>query len=569
MPELVDVRPDAVDLLLRAGTTVTLTLEWAPAGVLDGRSFSTTLDGQPLALTVNGDVMTVEADAVLTGQLATNIPVDWVLAEDLGGSSAEPVLIGTWTPSDLPQAVTAKTVQVTQGAATIQVTTAGSTASIVALEKKFHTPHVSVAAGFGEHWREVRELAGSSIRRVHWWGGSLVNGVPGPSDPLTTSMAGLVETGLRDLYGDGGSGYQVWTFATRTGTWAPEIGFASTGGRATAAATMTFTGQRGTTIRLVHRNTNIAGSFRWRVDGGSWMTVTPPVPPGPEPGVATVTGLPDVPHTVEVEWLSGAVVIHGVEAHRDTGIVTARCAIGGRALAEYGRNALTRFDVGITDTSATITSPPPGVFTSAMVDHYLHAVAGSGLPFDAQIIDVTDPETATIHAPATATGLRTVDLTVYPPSSFEIPVQTVGPAFSEGLEMADLLIINAGVNDMANTASAAAGTPSSDLFREGISNLLRGYLREHVGHVWDFTPDVLIVGEHLGNFSDPLNFGPEIIAEARDLALGLGGALINLWTLGRRKWQYWDDLGYFHDTVHLNDLGCQFAADQILDLLTS
>lgn len=117
---LADVRPDGVDLLFRSGTTVTLSLEW-PEDSLDGRSFTSTLNGEELAVTVDGDVMTVEASATITGDLTTGVAVEWLLLEDLGGVDPEPILIGTWTPSDLSRAVSAQTAQVTEGAATVTV----------------------------------------------------------------------------------------------------------------------------------------------------------------------------------------------------------------------------------------------------------------------------------------------------------------------------------------------------------------------------------------------------------------------------------------------------------------
>lgn len=140
---LADVRPDAIDLLLRAGTTVTLSLEW-PAGSLDSRTFTSTLDDVALDMSVDGDTMTVVASAAITATLTG--PADWLLLEDLGGASPEPVLIGTWTPSDLPQAVSDQTVTVTQGTVTVAVSVASAQASLVAHEAD-QTAHGAVESG--------------------------------------------------------------------------------------------------------------------------------------------------------------------------------------------------------------------------------------------------------------------------------------------------------------------------------------------------------------------------------------------------------------------------------------
>lgn len=127
---LADVRPEAVDLLIRAGTTVTVVLEW-PTGALAGRSFSSRLDGDLLALSVVDDTITVVADDVVTGALTA--PVEWLLLEDIEGTD-EPALVGTWTPSDSPRAVDGATVTVTEGSATVTVNPASAQASVVAVQ---------------------------------------------------------------------------------------------------------------------------------------------------------------------------------------------------------------------------------------------------------------------------------------------------------------------------------------------------------------------------------------------------------------------------------------------------
>lgn len=115
-----DVRPPARDLLIRPGTTVTVLIEWSPSGALDGRTFASTVDGEDLDVTVDGDTLTVVADDTITGALDVDVPVAWELTEDIDGT-AEPIVIGTWIPSDAPRAVDSDTFQVTEGAATFTV----------------------------------------------------------------------------------------------------------------------------------------------------------------------------------------------------------------------------------------------------------------------------------------------------------------------------------------------------------------------------------------------------------------------------------------------------------------
>lgn len=433
-------------------------------------------------------------------------------------------------------------------------------------------PHVTVPVSWGDRWGQARADADSRQVRVHVWGGSVTQGNPGNSDPRSTSWPALVFDELQSRYGDGGTGYLHLGYAdTTTGTWTGEMGMASVGSRATAAASARWENLAGTRIRLWHRNTGVTGSFRWRVDEGSWRTVSPPTGFGLEPGVDwfdnTFTGLADTAHTVDVEWVSGTVVVYGIEADRAAGIVPARCATGGRAAAQFGLNRITRFDIGITDTSTTVTSTAPGVFTSAMVGKYLSST-DSGLPPDAEITAVTDAETATISAAATATGTVTADLSHHPLSWADYPRQTVQPLATHGLGMPDLLLCAWGVNDMAYTGNADSGTVNTEAFRAGASNLLKAYYST-TSQSPDYTPDLVVVGEHLADFGDPFGSGPQIAAAARDLAVGLGGAHVDFWGLGRRSHQYASDRGWMADTVHVNDTGAAAMADQVLTLITS
>ncbi len=122
MPALIDARPAGIDLLFRPGVTLTLVSEW-PAGALVGRSFSSTLNGTPLAVNVNADELTVVVTDVQTA--VTDAASEWLLLEDVDGTD-EPIMVGTWAPSDSAAAVSQQTVQVTQGAATVNVTVSAS-----------------------------------------------------------------------------------------------------------------------------------------------------------------------------------------------------------------------------------------------------------------------------------------------------------------------------------------------------------------------------------------------------------------------------------------------------------
>jgi hypothetical protein len=87
--------------------------------------------------------MTVEAPDTITGALDVGVPVAWLLLEDIGGTD-EPILVGTWTPSTSPRAVSSSTVVVAVDGATIEVTVNSAQASIAALDTRLDTAEATL-----------------------------------------------------------------------------------------------------------------------------------------------------------------------------------------------------------------------------------------------------------------------------------------------------------------------------------------------------------------------------------------------------------------------------------------
>lgn len=81
MPTL-DTRPGALDLLVRPGNAVTLQLTWPSA--LTGRTFTATVDGTALSVSIVGAVMTIVFSAATTTAL-TGRPT-WKITETTSGS---------------------------------------------------------------------------------------------------------------------------------------------------------------------------------------------------------------------------------------------------------------------------------------------------------------------------------------------------------------------------------------------------------------------------------------------------------------------------------------------------
>jgi len=124
MTALLDGRPPALDAFYRPGKTFTHTSTWT-AGYLAGRTFTASLDGVLLAVTIDGDTMTITASAVQT-TTAGDGEHTFELTETTGGMT-EPAVIGSWSGSDRAATSGRTTVNVTDSAGTVEVTVLGNT----------------------------------------------------------------------------------------------------------------------------------------------------------------------------------------------------------------------------------------------------------------------------------------------------------------------------------------------------------------------------------------------------------------------------------------------------------
>jgi lysophospholipase L1-like esterase len=426
---------------------------------------------------------------------------------------------------------------------------------------RLSTPYVYVPPGFGQRWFTARGEGGSRQVKGHYWGDSIAAGV-GTSAPVTLSTAGRTITALQSQYGDGGSGWlPAGTIATLTGTWTAGMGMGGCQVRATAAASITWTGLRGTTIRLFHRNANITGVFRWRVDGGEWRTVTPPTGFSQDPGADTVTGLSTAAHTVNVEWVSGTVDIWGVEALYDTGVSLYRFAQSGRAASDYTLGATQKIaGFGITNASANATTASPGSFTNSMTGRYPILSAGTtGMPADATLT-VTSATAATLSANATATrSNQLITLATNPPSNPQAVQLCADPFLAAAIGRPDFVVVQLGANDPAGVYNDA------NTFREGLARILRIY--SGTDSV-TYTPDVVFVIEHIGTWFDVESEYAAMAAVVADVAASANAAVVDAWGMGLRSWKHWSNLGYFADQIHLTDAGAAAQAQPVIDILT-
>ena len=392
------------------------------------------------------------------------------------------------------------------------------------------SPFVEVPDGWGLRMMRAREEARRGVRLAS--AAIISNSIgaqgQGASQQRVTSMPSLIQTDLQQKWGNGGSGYLSHEYSTKTGTWtAGDNTFAGGGVLATATATMIWTGIEGTQVRIFHRNANI-------------------------------TGLADIPHTVEVQWVSGNVIMHGVRGQRTTGVVLDRIGQSGRAASHYAPMVLEHLPgTGTTNTSAALTSSGAGSFRPYMVGKYL---TGNGIPFDATISAVASATAATLSTPATATGTITADLMYNPPSHAACPGITHDPAFATGLGRPDLVIFMLGANDPASTDYNAA------TWLEGAGRWISQYTTNTFS-AYNYTPDFIFVTEHFGNWFDIRGIKAQIAAMIPQLAQGVGGAWVDVWGIGNRNFKFWNDLGYFADTIHPTDAGHRLYAQKVLSLI--
>lgn len=402
----------------------------------------------------------------------------------------------------------------------------------------------------GQRDRLLAMLGEAADRRVYVqaWGGSVTGGDPGSSDPLTTSWVGLTGQALRDTYGDGGTGYlPLWMADTTSGTWTEAVGLAAYRATATGAAAKGFLDLEGTILRIFFHNADITGSFRYRVDGGSWTTVTTPNGFGLDPGRIEVTGLADTPHDVDLEWVSGTVVLCGVEMSRATGIVLQRCAVGGRGFSDYDVEWVRQASIGHTNASGTITATAPGHFTSSDVGRYIKAPGSAALVNTTQITAVASATSATISPVAAGTGTTSVYIGGQPYQQETWPQATRGNIFAPGwtdADPCDLVICGFGINDVAGY---------------DLESALRGLDRVLAGH-----REVVMVLEHHGAFDDTAGLSVPLRAMGAAVALGYGGSVVDMWSRGRHDFTYADEQGWMADAVHLNDAGNAVLADELL-----
>ncbi len=130
----------------------------------------------------------------------------------------------------------------------------------------------------------------------------------------------------------------------------------------------------------------------------------------------------------------------------------------------------------------------------------------------------------------------------------------------------DLLIVSLGLNDATTSITGDSWINSMSSYLQAVRSANNG------------ATDIIFLAQHMGNFAGS-TFYANYMARIQDLATNYGAALVNMWTLGRNSWNYWNSLGYWGDAnapgaagtdaVHLSDAGHQAVANAITPIVMS
>lgn len=144
--------------------------------------------------------------------------------------------------------------------------------------------------------------------------------------------------------------------------------------------------------------------------------------------------------------------------------------------------------------------------------------------------------------------------------------QTLGAPWMAGPSYpADLVILTHGPNDAVNS-------DTGDTWAKNIRRIM-GIIREGYPGA-----DILLVLPHVGKYDISQNLYQDYALRARGLAEAFGAGLVDMWTIGRNSWNYWNTAGYWGsssspgatgtDNVHPSDSGHAYIASVVLPILT-
>jgi lysophospholipase L1-like esterase len=375
---------------------------------------------------------------------------------------------------------------------------------------------VYVPAGWGANWKAKRDAASTGKARVVVAGGSASQGYYA-SNLHFGGWVGNVRTALQAQYGDGGSGMFP---ASRTATYIN--GASDANALAAWLANKSVASQTGV----------------WTLGGSQYG-----------PGVTyvycqttgasitfRVTGT-----TVKIYTVTGASTRAGYTYSID-GAAAVTVADGGGSQASIQTTTVNGLSAGDHDVTLTWKG------TSSGTGQFLSVCGVAGENSTGIVVD----NLAKAGARASTYGTHTAS--------------ALNAVWNGGANYpADLCIFTAGPND------AVAGT-TGDVWASSVAKYFKA-----VRDANDGATDLMILLPHLGNH-DVTNFlYQDYAVRARGLAEAYDAALVDMWTIGRNSWSYWNSLGYWGtasnvgatgtDSVHLSDTGYAHVASVVTPIL--
>lgn len=409
------------------------------------------------------------------------------------------------------------------------------------------SPGLHIPGGWGANWKAARATAkaGSGLARVAFAGDSLFAGLLS-SNLDTKGYVGLIKTALQAAYGNGGSGFKgvadtaqvldislaaygnaVAGLIATTGTWTVSTTPDGPGMQClesvVSGSTATYA-VNGTSASIVYYTDGSAsfGSFAVTIDGVSQGTIN------------SDTGGSSGPTAI------AEIVYSGLSAGNHTIVITTSGTLAVFICGVSGRNA-----------------------TGVVVDKYARG---------------SFPSTALSN---TAAASWKASGTVYTVSTFGNAGQWSGGS----LRPCDLCIYGMGLNDAIGGANYSLTTPDTY-----IANVRRYLDDVKDGSGQTGATDIVLLANHRGKVNPyqedaTTTYYANYIARLRGLADYYGAAFINLGELGHNSWNWMVAQGYMGlaagttpgasgtsgtaDVVHLSDTGHQWAANQILPILTA
>jgi lysophospholipase L1-like esterase len=376
---------------------------------------------------------------------------------------------------------------------------------------------VYVPPGWGEFWRAKRDsVASGGKAKILVVGGSASQGFYA-SNLHTGGWVGNTRTELQSKYGDGGSGFfSVSRSAVKL----------NSGADAAAVAAWTAAGCMATTT-------------------GTWTLGGSLYGPGATYLYTDTTG-----SSITFKVKGTSVKIYTVSGNG---------ARAGYTYAIDGGVAVPVADSGITASNIQVTS----VTGLTDVEHTVVVTwngTTSGAGQNLSVCGVSGENSTGVVVDNNAKAGAS--------SSTYANSLTLGSSWNGGSSNpCDLLIFTAGPND-------AAANVSGDVW----SNNVTKYLTE-VRAANNGATDIMFVLPHLGKHDVTNYVYQDYAIRARGLAEAFNAALVDIWTLGRNSWNYWNSLGYWGDannvgqtgtdSVHLSDTGYAHMASHITPLLMS